>query len=218
MIQPQDIYDYRDIIIPVIGNNCFVYNSASEEVSLQEFVVDTLTKEKNLSHDMLSQMKTRGYYGLTLLKKHCFPNKESKFKLEYKRAIDSNKDKIHLNETIKRFLQVYQFPVVCAKHRMHLSKNNPKIYLQPLGMILLRMSGLAYRMNNEYEAELCRKKALFVFKRTDLNPVQYEIAIQQLADNISKLRNSYKSLFGMLFKVNDKKMNDEFKEFVEFFN
>ena len=58
MIQPQDIYDYRDIIIPVIGNNCFVYNSGSEEVSLQKFVVDTLTKEKNLSHDMLSQMKT----------------------------------------------------------------------------------------------------------------------------------------------------------------
>lgn len=128
MIQPQDIYDYRDIIIPVIGNNCFVYNSGSEEVSLQEFVVDTLTKEKNLSHDMLSQMKTRGYYGLTLLKKHCFPNKESKFKLEYKRAIDSNKDKIHLNETIKRFLQVYQFPVVVTTSCFKLIESELPLY------------------------------------------------------------------------------------------
>ena len=128
MIQAQDIYDYRDIIIPVIGNNCFVYNSGSEEVSLQEFVVDTLTKEKSLSHDMLSQMKTRGYYGLTLLKKHCFPNKESKFKLEYKRAIDSNKDKIHLNETIKRFLQVYQFPVVVTTSCFKLIESELPLY------------------------------------------------------------------------------------------
>lgn len=112
MIQPQDIYDYRDIIIPVIGNNCFVFNSGSEEISLQEFVVNTLTEGKNLDQNLLVQMKTRGYYGLTLLKKHCFTNKENKFKLEYKRAIDTNKDKIHLNGTIKQFLQVYQFPVV----------------------------------------------------------------------------------------------------------
>ena len=116
------------------------------------------------------------------------------------------------------FEHAYENYEECAKHRMHLSKNNPKIYLQPLGMILLRMSGLACQMNNEYKAELCRRKALYVYKQTDLRPVQYEIAIQQLADNISKMRNSYKSLFGMLFKVNDKKMNEEFKEFVEFFN
>ena len=112
MIQPQDIYDYRDIIIPVIGNNCFVCNSGSEEISLQEFVVNKLTEGKNFNQDLLSQMKDRGYYGLTLLKKHCFPNKESKFKLEYKRTIDNNKEKIHLNKTIRRFLQVYKFPVV----------------------------------------------------------------------------------------------------------
>lgn len=112
MIQPQDIYDYRDIIIPVIGNNCFVYNSGSKEIPLQEFVVNTLTEGKISNQELLSQMKTRGYYGLTLLKKHCFPNKESKFKLEYKRAIENNKDKIYLKDTIKRFLQVYGFPVV----------------------------------------------------------------------------------------------------------
>ena len=112
MIQPQEIYDYRDIIIPVIGNNCFVYNTGSEEISLQEFVVNMLTEGKISDQNLLGQMKTRGYYGLTLLKKYCFSNKESKFKLEYKRVIESNKDKIHLNGTIKQFLQVYKFPVI----------------------------------------------------------------------------------------------------------
>ena len=111
MIQPQDIYDYKDIIIPVIGNNCFYYESGNEQMSLQEFVVNTLSKGKIYDKELLFRMKSRGYYGLTLLKKHCFPN-ESKFKLEYKRAIENNKGKIHLNSTIKKFLQVYKFPVI----------------------------------------------------------------------------------------------------------
>lgn len=76
MIQPQDIYYYRDIIIPVIGDNCFVYKSGSEEMSLQEFVVNTLAGGRITDLELLTQMKSRGYYGLTLLKKHCFSNKE----------------------------------------------------------------------------------------------------------------------------------------------
>ena len=71
-------------------------------------------------------------------------------------------------------------------------------------------------MHNEYNAELCRKKALYVYKQTDLKPVQYEIAIQQLADNISSMRKSYKSFFG-LFRINENKLNKEFEEFVNYF-
>lgn len=112
MIQPEEIFAYKDIIIPVIGNNCFVYNSENGETTLQEFLVSTLANGNNLNPDLINQMKTRGYYGLTLIKKHCFSNKESKFKLEYKRAIENNKDKICLNSTIKKFLQVYNFPVI----------------------------------------------------------------------------------------------------------
>ena len=128
MIQPQDIYDYHDIIIPVIGNNCFVYKSGNDEIPLQEFVVNTLTEGKIVDQNLLSQMKTRGYYGLTLLKKHCFLNKESKFKLEYKRAIDNSKDKIHLNETIKRFLQTYNFPVVITTSCFKLIESELSLY------------------------------------------------------------------------------------------
>ena len=84
MIQPEEIFAYKDIIIPVIGNNCFVYNSENGETTLQEFLVSTLADGKDLSPDLMDQMKTRGYYGLTLIKKHCFSNKESKFKLEYR--------------------------------------------------------------------------------------------------------------------------------------
>ena len=72
MIQPEDIFAYKDIIIPVIGNNCFVYNTENGETTLQEFLVNYLTDGRNLNPELLTQMKTRGYYGLTLLKKHCF--------------------------------------------------------------------------------------------------------------------------------------------------
>ena len=112
MIQPEEIFAYKDIIIPVIGNNCFVYNSENGETTLQEFLVSTMAEGKNLNPDLIDQMKVRGYYGLTLLKKQCFSNKESKFKLEYKRAIENNKDRIFLNKTIKNFLQAYNFPVI----------------------------------------------------------------------------------------------------------
>ena len=111
-IRPKDIFAYKDIIIPVIGNNCFVYNSDNGETTLQAFLVNTLTDGKDLNPNLIDQMKTRGYYGLTLIKKHCFSNKESEFKLEYKRAIENNKDKIFLNKTIKNFLVAYDFPVI----------------------------------------------------------------------------------------------------------
>lgn len=127
MIQPQDIYDYRDIIIPVIGDNCFVYNSAKGEMSLQEFIVDTLTKGKISDSQLLTQMKTRGYYGLTLLKKYCYPN-ESKFKLEYKRAIESNMNKIHLNSTIRDFLHAYKFHVIVTTSCFKLIESEFPIY------------------------------------------------------------------------------------------
>ena len=127
MIQPQDIFDYRDIIIPVIGDNCFVYNSGNGEMSLQEFIVDTLTKGKISDSQLLNQMKTRGYYGLTLLKKYCYPN-ESKFKLEYKRAMESNKDKIHLNATIRNFLHAYKFHVIVTTSCFKLIESELPIY------------------------------------------------------------------------------------------
>lgn len=127
MIQPQDIYDYRDIIIPVIGDNCFVYDSGDGEMSLQEFIVDTLTKGKISDSQLLTQMKTRGYYGLTLLKKYCYPN-ESKFKLEYKRAMESNKDKIHLNATIRNFLHAYKFHIIVTTSCFKLIESEFPIY------------------------------------------------------------------------------------------
>ena len=133
MIQPQDIFDYRDIIVPVIGDNCFVYNSGNGEIPLQEFIVNTLTDGKKISEDLLAQMKTRGYYGLTLLKKHCYfyPNKEtqeSKFKLGYKRAIEGNKNNIHLNETIKKFLQTFRFPVIVTTNCFRLIESELPFY------------------------------------------------------------------------------------------
>ncbi|MBR6591810.1 MAG: toll/interleukin-1 receptor domain-containing protein [Prevotella sp.] len=102
------------------------------------------------------------------------------------------------------------------EYRMSLAKKNPKDYLQPLGFILIRMSGLACRMRNEYDAELCKRKALYIYQQTDLMPVQYETAIQQLADNISSIKKSYKSFFG-LFRINKDKLNKEFEEFANYF-
>ena len=102
------------------------------------------------------------------------------------------------------------------EYRMFLAKKTPKDYLQPLGLILIRMSGLACRMHNEYDAELCKRKALYIYQQTDLKPVQYEIAIRQLDENISSMKKSFKSFFG-LFRINEGRLNEEIEEFVNYF-
>ena len=112
--------------------------------------------------------------------------------------------------------KAYEMFEECEKYRMLLAKNNPKDFLQPLGMILLRMSGLAWRNANEYDAKLNLMKARFVFERTDLKREQYEGALQQMSDNISKMKNFFKSFFG-LFRFNEDRLKEEFEEFVDYF-
>ena len=113
MIDSEQLFYKRDIIIPVIGDNCFFYDSGSEKLPLQAFLVDALTeKGSGIDPDLLDQMKTRGYYGLTLVRKHCYNNDEENFECGYRRAINENQSHIHLNKTIKEFLQAYKFPVI----------------------------------------------------------------------------------------------------------
>ena len=100
----------------------------------------------------------------------------------------------------------------CANYRKQLSKNNPNAFLQPLGMILLRMAGLSCCKGNEYDAKLNLMKARYVFEKTDLQREQYESALQQMADSISKMKRSYKLFFG-LFIINEDKLKEEFVKY-----
>lgn len=130
MIRPRDLYEYRNIVIPVIGENCFLYRNEIKEQPLQDFIVEELTKGVSIGEELLQRMKQSGYYGLTLLRKHCFNNDESEFKLEYRHVIEDNINNIHLNSVVKKFLQTYSndFPVIVTTSSFRLIENELPLY------------------------------------------------------------------------------------------
>ena len=112
--------------------------------------------------------------------------------------------------------KAYEMFEECEKYRKLLAKTNPSKYLQPLGMILLRMAGFSCQASDEFGARLCLMKARFVFERTDLKPEQYEGALQQISDNLSQIKKARKWFFG-IFHINEDKLNEDFEEFVNYF-
>lgn len=112
--------------------------------------------------------------------------------------------------------QAYEMFEECEKYRMLLAKENPSKYLQQLGMILLRMAGFSCRASDEFGAILYLMKARYVYERTNLKREQYEGALQQISDNLLHIKRTRKSFFG-LFKINKKKLDEEYEEFVEYF-
>lgn len=108
MIKAKRIIKNKDIIIPIIGEDCFFYKNS---VPLQSFIVDELAEGKNVEPSLLEKMKTRGYYGLTLLKKHFF-ERENDFSDEYESVIEDNFADIDLEPTVKKFLDTFEFPMI----------------------------------------------------------------------------------------------------------
>ena len=113
--------------------------------------------------------------------------------------------------------KAYEMFEECEKYRMQLAKENPTNYLQPLGMIIIRMASFNCQALDEYGTKLYLKKARFVYERTGLKREQYEGALQQIFDNLSQIKKSRKWFFGM-FRINEDKLNEDFEEFVNFFN
>lgn len=112
MINAEDIIDNLEIIVPVIGENCFLYQEPSgESIPLQSFVVDKLTADKGVSPELVEKMKSSGYYGLSLLIKYGYSSKKA-FRSDYSNLIKRNEGRIHLKETVKRFLDTFKFPVI----------------------------------------------------------------------------------------------------------
>lgn len=107
MINSKVIIKYKDIIVPVIGDNCFFKDGKP----LQEFVVDELARGKCVDHSLLQQMKTRGYYGLTLLKKHCFRNNKQ-YRTEYENLMEANIQDVYMDPMVKEFLDTFKFPII----------------------------------------------------------------------------------------------------------
>lgn len=112
---PQDIFDYKEYIVPVIGENSFFYYAEDgSKIPLQEFLIDKIIQTRNVRHpeDLpVDQMKKRGFYGLSLCRQKCF-SRDEEFTKCYNSIIREYRESIHLDETIKDFLSTYQFHLI----------------------------------------------------------------------------------------------------------
>lgn len=109
-----DIYDNRDNIVPLIGENSFFYIEGEYKRPLQEFIVEKMIEKKKVSPTNLPirAMKDRGYFGLSLCRQQLGFARDEEFLKCYKSIIKEYKSNIHLDETVKNFLRSYDFRLI----------------------------------------------------------------------------------------------------------
>lgn len=110
-----DIFENRENLVPVIGENCFFYDDGDVKMPLQDFLVERMIeKKKILVRDSLpvERMKKKGYYGLSLCRQHLGFARDEEFMKCYRSIIRENKSKIRLDENVKRFLMAYDFHLI----------------------------------------------------------------------------------------------------------
>ncbi|MBQ9678634.1 MAG: toll/interleukin-1 receptor domain-containing protein [Prevotella sp.] len=116
----KDIYEKRNNIIPVIGENSFFYYPDNGgRIPLQNYLVDKIIEKqigkKQLKHpeDLpVTQMRMKGFYGLSLCRQQCGFSKDEQYLQCYNRIIEEAKGKIHLDDTVKEFLERYKFHMI----------------------------------------------------------------------------------------------------------
>lgn len=113
-MDPIDIFENKDSIVPVIGENCFFYGEGESQRPLHDFVIEKMIEKRNLSPCNLpvAIMKAKGYYGLSLCRQQLGFARDEEFLKCYRNIIKENKASIHLDETIKKFLIAYNFHLI----------------------------------------------------------------------------------------------------------
>lgn len=111
----KDMVEKKNTIVPIIGDDTIIYkeNENSTEVPFQEFIVGEFQKKYSHIHideDVLSSMKGRGYYGLSLLSQYY--NEGGRFLDDFMEIVKNNESHILLREEVYNFLIIFNFPII----------------------------------------------------------------------------------------------------------
>lgn len=109
-----DVFENRENIVPVIGENCFFYGKGDSRKPLQDFIVEKMIEKRNLESCNLpiKSMKERGYFGLSLCRQLLGFARDEEFLKCYRSIVKEHKANIHLDETVKTFLMSYNFHLI----------------------------------------------------------------------------------------------------------
>ena len=108
-----DMVNKRGMIVPIVGDDTIVYKNdeTAEEVPFQEFIVRAFQKKYPqvvISDDVLSSMKERGYYGLSLLSQYY----DGRFLDDFMMFVKENRSCIRLRKEVHDFLVTFDFPII----------------------------------------------------------------------------------------------------------
>lgn len=110
-----DMVNKRGTIVPIIGDDTIVYKEkeTGKEIPFQEFIVEKFQQRYphvEVSEEVLSSMKNRGYYGLSLLSQHY--NEQGRFLDDFMEFVQKNQSSIQFREEVCDFLVTFNFPII----------------------------------------------------------------------------------------------------------
>ena len=108
-----DMVNKRGTIVPIIGDDTIVYKEkeTGKEIPFQEFIVQKFQQKHphvEVSDEVLSSMKERGYYGLSLLSQYY----QGRFLDEFMEFVRTNQSCIQLRQEVSDFLATFNFPII----------------------------------------------------------------------------------------------------------
>lgn len=110
-----DMVKKRNSIVPIIGEDTIVYKDEGTDkvVPFQEFILRKFQERYpniNVCETDLTAMRSRGYYGLSLLSQHY--NEQGRFLDDFMAFVEENKGRIKLKDEVFDFLVTFNFPII----------------------------------------------------------------------------------------------------------
>ena len=110
-----DMVKKRNSIVPVIGEDTIVFKETETgiEIPFQEFILNEFQKKYphvTVDNDVLTSMKERGYYGLSLLSQYY--NEGGRFLDDFMDFVSTNASGIRLKDEVSDFLVTFNFPII----------------------------------------------------------------------------------------------------------
>lgn len=108
----KEIVERKDYLVPFIGDDLFYVSSDNgSKQPLQSYIVDCFIKSNpdiKILPEEIEAMKTTGYHGLSLLNRKF----RTRYIEHYKKYVKEAMPDIHLNEDVKTFLELGNFPLI----------------------------------------------------------------------------------------------------------
>lgn len=117
------IFEMKDFIVPVIGEDAFIFKSDSgHECTLLEFVVNHFAEAGLCNIDEVQDLAGKGYYGLSLLEKKY--NDLPTFDNLIKNLINEMSDKISIKKYILDYINEFKFPLLITTNPFNILENS----------------------------------------------------------------------------------------------